>query len=162
MGAQIDSGLDISVCLTTSGHVAEDSPVRNLNLEQLDVPICVVEVDISPLGGRPSEEAEHRFAETLKSGFGKVAVKDWNVVVATDLDDITSALIDYTEDNRDSQFAKDFFGRWAVTQSMVLEFQAFHGKDLMFTIMGLWVKDRWTTVEIMHRPPMLVKTPEAQ
>lgn len=152
---------DILVSLTTTGFLAESDvgEKQETGLWKANVPVCIAEIGLMMFNfDQDREKFEHSLAESAKQMAKKIAVypEKRTIFIGEDPEKLETAMVDYTEENKENKFADAFFQRWAQTQHMVYQHHFIGTKSVLFSLVGIWLIDHWSYLEIKPKGTMYV------
>jgi len=153
---------DIKVVLTTTKHIvrANLAPEDLIKYRDCNIPMCVAEMNMSLFGfGSKLERQELNFAQLCMNMCKVIQIdsKARHVFIGEDPLEITTGLIEYTDDIRDHK-TDDFFSQWEKLNTLLMEYQVNDPvkKDSIFCVKGLWLKSFWHQLEILPGGKTLV------
>jgi len=147
---------DISVAITTTKHiyaVLEGHPPEEL--KSYNVPICTAQM-VYDIKGNPDSLKRicKRMARTVH-----INSDDMFIYIGENPRIPHTALVEYYEDES-HEYANDFFKQWDKLHTLLFEFVVFNKKrKILFSLKGMWDKDRWLTLDIKDKPSLgVIKT----
>lgn len=134
----------ITVTLTTTKYsIASDD--ESIGLQTLDYPICVADFYmISTSSQSERERFEHQWSQIAQT-MAKIVVIDSeknSIYIGDQPVCSDNALVEYSIEQK-NKYEEHFFKRWQQTEKMLFEFTVKSENGTLFSLNGLWLKDKW-------------------
>lgn len=128
-----------------------------------NIPVCIAEMGLMMYNfGHDAEAFEHSFAQSAKSMVKAVAIypDKRTIFIGEDPRVLETAMVDYTN-NQKNKYADAFFQRWIETKHMIYQHHFIGNENKsLFSLIGIWVVDRWQYLEIKPKGTIHIKVGE--
>lgn len=151
---------DIRVSLTSTGYLKEYGGGEHSEtlIWKNNIPVCVAEFGMMMFGG-DREWFEHTLAQSMlrMAKVIQIDVDSKSLFIGEDPHKEDTGLVVYRECNSSNEYAKEFFRRWSEVESLVMQLHVFGaGHEVMFSIVGLWVKGAWHHLDIKSKGSIFI------